>query len=96
MLEVQPGEKVRLDVPVSDRMRKGDAIQTVNNVTTTNITAGGTGSIDTSGFSTDGYDAQALFDCTNAVNGEYYRVEAIVTTLGGDVIKADKILYCKD
>jgi hypothetical protein len=93
VLNKQPGESVRFNLPAGDRMRTGDTIASVDSVTAAAVDAG-SGTVTVSGEVADGTDVQATY--AGGTDGEKYKVEATITTTGGDTIEVDAMLYVND
>ena len=89
ILVKQPGESMRLDLPMGPRMRTSDTISSVDAVTATVISPG-TGTVTVSGETSSGTTVQANF--AGGADGEQYRIQATITTGGGDTIKTDAML----
>lgn len=89
ILQKQPGESLRLDLPAGPRMRAADTISSVDAVTST--TQGeGTGTVTVSSTSFSGTTVQANY--AGGADGEQYRIQATITTGGGDTIQIDAML----
>ena len=89
ILDKQPGESLRLDLPMGPRMRTSDTISSVDAVTAT-VVSPGTGTVTVSGETSSGTTVQANF--AGGADGEQYRIQATITTGGGDTIKTDAML----
>ena len=89
ILDKQPGESLRLDLPMGPRMRTSDTISSVDAVTAT-VVSPGTGTVTISEETFSGTMVQARY--TGGTDGEQYRVQATITTGGGDTIKTDAML----
>ena len=89
VLEKQPGESIRLDLPAGPRMREADTISSVDAVTSTTQGAG-TGTVTVSSITSSGTTIQATY--AGGADGEQYRIQATITTAGGDTIQVDAML----
>lgn len=93
VLTKQPAESIRFNLPAGPRMRDADTIASVDSVIATAVSPG-TGTVTVSGETDDGTDIQATY--AGGTDGEQYKVEAVITTAGGDTIEVDGMLYVDD
>lgn len=96
ILTKQPWENILFDMQLSDRMRSGDTITSVDSVSFTNMgqIAGSTDIALGSPVHDSGTLAQVRIDAGQ--DGENYRVTFRVLTTGGDSIEGDGMLYVRD
>ena len=90
----QPYEEIRLTMPCTPRMRDGDTVSNVDDVTVSNITNNGTGTVVAADQQTDGSSIQCTY--SGGADKEDYKVTIKFTTTGGDKLEVDGLLKVRE
>lgn len=93
----QPAEERLLDISFVNKLRETDTINSITGITQTKmgIVSGSTDlTIGIPQKNAAGTKVQARYSA--GTDGEHYKLEAIVITVGGDTLENDVMLYVED
>ena len=90
VLWLKPGESMLLDLDFGPRMRNGDTIASITSLDVSPVPPA-TGTVTKSGQAPSGTIVQARY--SGGIEGEFYHVNGVCQTVGGDTVEADALLY---